>query len=262
MKLQILGSGSRGNAALLWAGETLVLIDAGLPIRTLNSRLDGARIGHRAIDHVLVSHGHLDHSRSAGIIAKRHGATLHCAAKIQLHRSLCRAPDKKDLPIGGTTVLEGRGPLGTSLRVTTTKVPHDCEPTVAFGIEQSGRKLSLISDMGEPREDVAKVLHDPHVLMLEANYDLDMLMSGPYPQSLRERVQGSGGHLSNEQMAVMLTRVAGPKLHTVYLIHLSEKNNTSVLARAAAETALQRMGRDNVEVITALQHEPLAPIQV
>lgn len=262
MKLQILGSGSRGNAALLWAGETLVLIDAGLPIRTLSTRLEAARIGHRAIDHVLVSHGHLDHSRSAGIIAKRHGATLHCAAKIQLHRSLSRAPDKMDLPIGGTTLIEGKGALESALRVTTTKVPHDCEPTVAFGIEHAGRRLSLISDMGEPREDVAKVLHDPHVLMLEANYDPEMLRSGPYPQSLRERVQGSGGHLSNEQMAVMLTRVAGPSLHTLYLIHLSEKNNTPALAKSAAEVALGRMGRKEVEVITALQHEPLAPIQV
>ncbi len=262
MRLQILGSGSRGNAALLWVGGAVVLIDAGLPIRTLTARLEAARIGHKAIDHVLLSHGHLDHARSAGIIAKRHGATLHCAAKIQLHRSVSRAPDKKDLPIGGSTVLALNGSQTDAPIVTTAKVPHDCEPTVAFRIEHAGRRLTLISDMGEPREEVAKALHDPHVLMLEANYDPEMLKNGPYPQSLRERVQGAGGHLSNDQMAVMLTRLVGPNLHTVFLIHLSEKNNTPELAKASAQAALARMGRTDVAVVTALQHEALPPIKV
>jgi phosphoribosyl 1,2-cyclic phosphodiesterase len=261
MRLKILASGSRGNAALLWAGDALVLIDAGLSVRAMSDRLLGARIGHRAIDHVLVSHGHLDHSRTAGIIAKRHGATLHCAASIQTHRSVARAPIKRDLGIGVEASLEGKGG-GPGPRVATARIPHDCDPTVAFRIEHEGRVLSFVTDMGEPREDVAERLAGAHVLVLEANHDVEMLRSGAYPQPLKERVRGPGGHLSNDQMAVMLTRLAGPELHTVVLAHISEKNNTPELAEGAARAALGRLGRPEVRVLLASQDTPLESLQV
>ncbi|MFT5732281.1 MAG: phosphoribosyl 1,2-cyclic phosphodiesterase [Planctomycetota bacterium] len=261
MRLQILGSGSGGNSALLWADETVILIDAGLPIRTLTERIASTGIGFRAIDHVIVSHGHLDHSRSAGIIAKRHGATLHCAARIQEHRSVSRAPDKSELPINGSTTLEPRsGSAPATLR--TVKIPHDCEPTLAFRIEHGGRTLSFLTDMGEPRDDAAAALANSALLVLESNYDEELLKAGPYPASLKSRVRGSGGHLSNEQMTVMLTRMAGPELHTVVLAHLSAKNNRPDLAVDAARDALRRLGRDEVKVIAAKQDQPLEPIQV
>lgn len=261
MRLQILGSGSRGNSALLWADETVILIDAGLPIRTLTERIGGTGIGFKAIDHVLVSHGHLDHSRSAGILAKRHGATLHCAAQIMEHPSVKRAPDKRDLPINGRTTLEPR--RGSApVELQTVKIPHDCEPTVGFRLEHKGRTLSFLSDMGEPKEDAGRVLGNPQLLVLESNYDEKMLREGPYPEALRRRVRGAGGHLSNEQMAVMLTRLAGPELHTVVLAHLSSKNNLPALALKAAQDALRNMGRSDVKVLAASQDDPLEPIQV
>ncbi len=261
MKLRILASGSRGNASLLWAGDTIVLIDAGLPVRALSERVLGSRIGHRAIDHVLVSHGHLDHSRTAGILAKRHGATLHCAAKIKEHPALARAPLKMDLRIGVETTLEAKGG-GPGPRVATTLIPHDCDPTVGFRIEFEGRVLSYLTDMGEPREDVALRLADAHVLVLESNYDAEMLATGVYPQALKDRVRGPGGHLSNDQMAVMLTRMAGPALHTVVLAHLSEKNNRPDIAEAAARAALDHLGRDDVRVLIAGQDAPLDTIDI
>ncbi len=261
MRLQVLGSGSRGNSALLWADETVILIDAGLPIRTLTERISSTGIGFKAIDHILISHGHLDHSRSAGILAKRHGATLHCAAQIHEHPSVKRAPDKRDLPIGGRTTLAPR--RGSApVELTTVKIPHDCEPTVAFRLEHGGRSLSFLSDMGEPRDDAGSILHDPQLLVLEANYDEAMLKEGPYPESLKRRVRGVGGHLSNDQMAVMLTRLSGPNLHTVVLAHLSEKNNCPELALKAAHGALKSMGRGDVQVIAATQDDPLEAIQV
>lgn len=262
LRLRVLGSGSRGNAALLHVDETLVLLDAGLPIRTLSERLEGARIGHKGIDHVVLTHGHLDHSRSAGIIAKRHRAALHCAERYFHNRALARAPEKHDLPTEGEVVLAPRPGSEPGARVVTVRVPHDCDPTVALGIEHRGRRLSLVSDMGEPRESVASALADPEVLMLEANHDLELLRAGPYPQSLKDRVAGPGGHLSNDQMAIMLARMVGPRTHTVVLIHLSEKNNTPELAVEAARTTLERAGRGDVAVVAARQHEPLDPIDV
>ena len=261
MRLQVLGSGSRGNSALLWADETVILIDAGLPIRTLTDRIAATGIGFKAIDHILISHGHLDHSRSAGILAKRHGATLHCAAQIQEHPSVKRAPLKQDLPINGSTTLEPR--RGSApVKLTTVKIPHDCEPTVAFRLEHGGRSLSFLSDMGEPRDDAGRALANPELLVLESNYDEDMLREGPYPDALKRRVRGAGGHLSNDQMATMLTRLAGPDLHTVVLAHLSAKNNRPELALEAARRALAQLGRSDIKVLAASQDDPLEAIQV
>ncbi len=261
MRLKVLASGSRGNAALLWTGETVTLVDAGVPIRRLTEVLSEAGVGHRRIDHVLVSHGHLDHARSAGIIAKRHDAALHCAAKIRPHRSVSRAPKLVDLPIGGSTVLAGRS-APDDLRVSTVRIPHDCDPTVALRMDHGGRALGVLSDMGEPREDAGKLLAGVHVLAIEANHDRQMLANGPYPHSLKERIRGGHGHLSNEQMEMMLARIASQELHTVILVHLSAHNNTPELARAAAQRALVAARRTDVRVLVAAQEAPLPTIDV
>lgn len=245
----------------MWAGEQVLLLDAGLPVTAMSERIVGSRVGLRAIDRVIVTHGHLDHSRTAGIVAKRHGATLHAPAEILGHRSICRAPDRVALPVG---VASDLGPADDpdSLKVTTALVPHDCFPTVALRLEQGGRALGLLTDCGEPREDVAAALGEVDVLMLEANHDVDLLRSGPYPQALKDRVQGPGGHLSNDQMAVMLRRLAGPRLHTVVLVHLSERNNRPELAEAAAREALAPLGRSDVRVICAEQDHALETLEV
>ncbi|MEL6906787.1 MAG: MBL fold metallo-hydrolase, partial [Planctomycetota bacterium] len=188
MQFRVLGSGSRGNASLLWAGDRLLLVDAGLTIRSLNERLDEARVGFRGIDHVVVTHGHLDHARSAGIVAKRHGAVLHCADTIRQHRALSRAPEHASLTAGEPHRIDGGG--SGEITIDALRVPHDCDPTFALRFESDGRALALVTDMGEPRDDVAKAFTDAHVVVVEANHDPGMLARGPYPDALKARVAG------------------------------------------------------------------------
>ena len=259
MRIRVLASGSRGNAALLWAGSQVLLLDSGLPVNAMTERLTESRVGLKAIDHVVVTHGHLDHSRTAGIVAKRHGATLHAPAEILEHRAVKRAPSRQALGVGVENVL-GEGLDGVSIH--TMAVPHDCFPTLAFRIEHGGRALGLLTDCGEPREDVARALGDTDVLLLEANHDLELLQGGPYPQSLKDRVVGPGGHLSNDQMTVMLRRLAGPRLHTLVLLHLSAHNNRPELASEAARRTLEQMGRADVRVLCAEQDRPLETLDV
>ena len=261
MKLRVLASGSRGNAALVWAAGKVVLVDAGLPVTAMTERLVEARLGLRAIDHVLVTHGHLDHSRTAGIIAKRHGASLHAPAEILEHRSLARAPQKEAIPIGVPFEL-GAEPGAEPIRLHGVPVPHDCHPTLALRLEHGGRALGVLTDCGEPAEAPARALGEVDVLMLEANHDADLLRSGPYPEALKARVQGPGGHLSNDQMAVMLRRLVCPRLHTVVLIHLSETNNRQDLALATARSTLGQLGREDVRVVCAEQHRALETLEV
>lgn len=256
MHLQVLSSGSGGNSALFRAGEGRVLVDAGLTLAELEARLELAGVppptGERStLDHVLVTHGHLDHARSAGGIARKHRAVVHGSEAMLQAPSLRRAKRQAALRIGADAVLDEQ--LG--LRVSNVALPHDAHPTVAFRLEHDGRVAVILTDMGRPDEYVARALRGAHVLVLEFNHDRDMLEQGPYPMALKRRVGGDAGHLSNAQAAQMLRWLAGPELHTLVLAHLSLHNNRPELALEAARTTLEALGLGHVRVLVASQHE-------
>jgi phosphoribosyl 1,2-cyclic phosphodiesterase len=251
--IQVLSSGSEGNSALIRAGETNLLVDAGLPLAEMEARIDAARVHVDSIGHVLVTHGHLDHARSAGGIARKARAMLHCAENIMKHPSARRAKRLSTIPIGSP--FEVGGTNGNAVEVRSVPLPHDCDPTVAFRIEHQGRAAAILTDIGRPCEEVARALEGCHVVVLEFNYDPEMMRNGPYSAELKKRITGERGHLSNEQSATMLEWLAGSELHTVVLAHLSSKNNTAELALASAQSALARLGRTDVRVVVASQHE-------
>jgi len=254
MHLQVLSSGSRGNSALVRAGDTCVLVDAGLPGVEMEARLEAARLGHAGLDHVFVTHGHLDHARSAGVVARRHRATLHCAEAIMGNASIRRHKTLATLRIGTPSVAPG--PHGDEgLALTPIELPHDALPTVAFRIEHADRVAAIVTDMGVPRQDIARHLAGAHVLVLEFNHDLALLESGPYPATLKRRIAGHGGHLSNEQGAHMLRALAGENLHTLVLAHLSEHNNRPDIALETAQATLDELGLSGVRVLVASQDE-------
>ncbi len=256
MHVQVLSSGSGGNALLVRAGEVHVLLDAGLPLDELHRRLEAARVRATRIDHICLTHGHLDHARSAGRLAKLSGATLHCCERLMRNASVRRAPRMSTLRIGTPSELEG--PCGTAgVAITAVQVPHDADPTVAFRLTHvlrgEERVAVLVTDMGKSDPHAAKQLAGAHLIVLEFNHDLAMLRDGPYADALKRRVGGDRGHLSNEQAADMLRRMAGPRLHTVVLAHLSRTNNTPELALAAARAALDAAGRSDVRILVAEQ---------
>lgn len=254
MHVQTLSSGSQGNATLVRAGELNVLVDAGLTARALYDRFEAARVTPRMLDHVLVTHGHLDHCRSAGIVGKRQEATVHCAESLMQNRSFSRAPKLAAIGPGSRILLE-HPTTGDEISVRAVQLPHDCDPTVAYRLEHEERVCALISDIGEPRREVATALQGAHVLLLEFNYDAASLENGPYSRSLKERIRGGRGHLSNEQAAQMLEWLAGPELHTLVIVHVSRHNNTPELARSVAEAKLAELGLDHVAVHVASQDE-------
>ncbi|MDP6370097.1 MAG: MBL fold metallo-hydrolase [Planctomycetota bacterium] len=284
MHLTVLSSGSGGNSILIRADDTRVLVDAGLTARAMTERLVLAGVPHRSIQHILVTHAHLDHARSSGILAKRHQALLHCPEAMMRNKSAARSPRLAALRPGVPVLLPGPGANSEArvgdtqshtapdtlapstsaprasgapapLTATAVPIPHDCDPTVAYAFDHGGRRAVILTDMGEPRPALARRLAGAHVLVLEFNHDERMLAEGPYPPLLKRRVAGVGGHLSNTQAANMLRYLAGPQLHTLVLAHLSEKNNSPDLALAAARQTLAEMGLDGVRVLAAEQHE-------
>jgi len=253
MHIQILGSGSKGNAALLRAGENHILLDAGLSIRELEARLDEIRVAPARIEHIILTHGHLDHARSAGGFARKTQARVHCAMAMMQNSSIKRAPTLATLPIDSESLLlDNRGQ--SPVRLRTVRVPHDADPTVALRLEAEGRVLVMLTDIGRTDDAIALRLHGAHLLIMEFNHDAEMLQKGPYTPALKRRVAGPGGHLSNAEAAWMLRRMVGPELHTLVLSHLSEKNNRPELALEAATGVLDDLGRTDVQVLIADQH--------
>lgn len=263
MKLQILSSGSEGNSALLRAGEIVALCDAGLTRLEMDRRLKAARLASGAIEHVLVTHGHLDHSRSAGLVARRERATLHCALNLMTHASVKRAQRFSTISPGAEFALASARGGADELRVKPVLLPHDCDPTVAFRFEHEGRVAVVLTDMGRPDDAVARELQGAHLLVLEFNWDPELMERSPYPAALRRRISGDRGHLSNAQGAAMLERLASDRLHTLVLAHLSKKTNRAEIALETAHSALARLGLDGrVRVVVASQDEAGETLEV
>jgi phosphoribosyl 1,2-cyclic phosphodiesterase len=185
------------------------------------------------------------------LIARKHRARVHCSESMMSNSSIRRCRDLATITVGGGEQVDGV----EHLRVVNVALPHDAHPTVAYRIEHAGRTAVVLTDMGRPDDGVARMLRGAHVLVLEFNHDLEMLENGPYPPALKKRVAGNAGHLSNEQGAQMLRKLADENLHTLVLAHLSEKNNRPELALEAAQRTLAEMGLGHVRVLVASQHE-------
>ena len=261
MHLQMLASGSAGNAVLVRAGELNLLVDAGPPIDVLERRLAEARLPLARLDAILLTHGHLDHARSAGLLSRKSGARVYCSEGIMSNASLRRAKSYHALAVGGEVVVRARrGP--DEVLVRSIALPHDAEPTLAFRLEHAGRRAAVCTDMGAPERGAAEALAGAHLLVLEFNHDEEMLRTGPYTPALKRRVGGPRGHLSNAQAAELLALALAPELHTLVLVHLSATNNRPELALASAQGVLERAGRTDVRLVVAEQERIGAALAV
>jgi len=255
VRLFPLASGSKGNAALLEFGTTRLLLDAGLSAKRLATHLQEIGVDPREITAVLLSHEHEDHTRGAELFSRRHGTPVACCWETleAMDRSPSHFTEWTSL-IPGETL-----DLGDA-RVLPFPVPHDAAKPVGFVIEGEGLRVGMVTDLGHATTLVLERLRGCEVLMIESNHDDQMLMDGPYPWHLKQRVSGRLGHLSNHEAAEMLRHTAAENCRGVVLAHLSEKNNTPALARQAAATALASKGNGRVEMRVASPTKPTPPI--
>ena len=228
-----LGSGSRGNSALLISDFSNVLVDCGFSLKQTEKRLQIAGIDPSSIDSIIVTHHHKDHSESALRASKKWGSSLHCNAI---------TASRMGWDIDGECTVFGnleRIEFGPKLSLLTVPVPHDDSDNVAIiANDGSGNKVGIVTDLGEATNDLIGHLSTCNHISIEANYDHSRLMSGPYPDSLKRRISGRGGHLSNYQTAEILSRVLNPNLDSIVLCHLSEKNNAPHLAESEVLMAI------------------------
>ena len=223
MKVISLQSGSNGNCYFVQAGDVRLLIDAGISAQLARQRL--AQFGHeiREVDAILISHDHNDHSRSMGIFHRQFGAPLYVTKKTLLASQAAIRPgrltDIRHFNAGETFHVR-------DVQIHTIPTPHDSADGVAFVIEHEDRRLGILSDLGHVFGALREVLLSLDAVIIESNYDRQMLAQGPYPEHLKRRIRGPGGHLSNDESADLVARASMfQRLQWACLCHLSAENN-------------------------------------
>jgi phosphoribosyl 1,2-cyclic phosphodiesterase len=247
MRVVVLGSGSRGNVAMVEAGGARILIDAGIPVRTLRERFAsvlGEETPH--VDGIVLTHAHGDHAGHAAATAAELGAPLFMTRSTQ--RCLAGLEAVR-VRVFGPSARFTIGPL----EVLPCPIPHDA-PQVAIVIGHGDSRAAIVTDVGEPTTALQQHLRGCDAVLIESNHDLGMLMEGPYPESLKRRVGGPLGHLNNQQTASVLRKL-GRETSTIVLLHISERNNTPELAHAVASEAIGP--RRDVRILVAEQDSTL-----
>lgn len=226
MRIASLGSGSRGNATLLQHGETTLLVDNGFSLRQFGQRLSRLGLVPEAIDAVLLTHEHSDHSGGVERLCRAFEIPLWTA--VGTARVLF-SPDFDYRPL-----VAGRPVEIGDLEVMPVTVPHDASEPLQFIFRQNDgdKRLGILTDAGHVTTHMIEAFDGLDGLLLEFNYDPEMLASGPYPEMLKQRVGGNHGHLSNEQSIALLRQIDTRGLGCLIAAHISEKNNTPAIVAA------------------------------
>ena len=278
MRVHILGSGSEGNAVVLESERERILIDAGFGVRELARRLRSVNVEPETISALIVTHEHQDHVRGAGAAARRWHWPIYATAGTLRPREKKHghAVPRERMTDGGASMAEYAMPISMSIELPApskaanpkrkkvvkhivntqteveledftirfVKAPHDAREPVALvaTTKSTGERVGIAYDLGHLTERFIKHFADVDVLVLESNHDSAMLRTGPYPWSLKQRVAGPNGHLSNAEAALMARTCVHRGLRHVVLCHLSQVNNHPEIALKAMRGALRGSG--------------------
>lgn len=225
-----LASGSKGNAVYVSDGATAVLFDAGLSGVDIERRMASRGISPGHIDAIIVSHEHIDHIRGVGVLSRRYNIPVYMNAKTKTAAA----------PVLKTVHRERAYDCGRSfsinrLTVHPFSISHDASDPAGFTVSWGSLKIGLATDLGIATAMVKHHLKNCDILFLEANHDIAMLETGPYPWPVKQRIKSRGGHLSNAESRDLLAELKHDRLQHVVLAHLSEINNTP-------EKALRHVG--------------------
>lgn len=225
MTITHLGTGSRGNSTLLETPNAKILIDQGFSGVQLKKRLARLNLEPEDIDCVVISHHHGDHGGGASVVQSKWNipvlANERTALELGLNPELTKYFDSLDLV-----------KIGDDLTLLPVPVPHDGSDNVAFVASHGGERAAIITDLGSWTDELITHVRGCEHISIESNYDHQRLVSGPYPYSLKDRITGRGGHLSNDQTGQFLAEVCTEATRTITLTHLSEKNNMPHIAES------------------------------
>jgi phosphoribosyl 1,2-cyclic phosphodiesterase len=251
-----LASGSGGNASVVSAGDHALLVDCGISCKQVVRRMQTAGLNAEQLRAIAVTHEHSDHVAGIRVTAQRLGLPVYmtaaCAQKVAL---------PGDIEV--RHFQPGVGFQVGDLEVEPYRIPHDTVDPVGFVVGCGDDRVGICTDLGSVTRLVIEKLRSCRVVLLEFNHDTKMLLDGPYPWHLKQRVRGRHGHLSNDQAGQLLEKLGQGMVEVVLLAHLSGKNNRPELALRAAQAALLEGHSRPVrlELLTQDEPGPLIPVR-
>lgn len=233
MRFCSISSGSNGNCTFIETGEQRLLLDIGLSAKQIETLLQEKGIDPGTITAVFVTHEHSDHTRGVGVWARRYKVPVMATAGTWKGMEKAIGPVPPELRF---EITSGKGYRMSDLRIEAIPTSHDANDPCAYTVESKGCKASVITDTGYITQTMIRHLFDSDIAIVESNHDVDMLMHGSYPASLKKRIRGNLGHLSNDDCGKALALVRSRNANGVFLLgHLSEENNRPPLALETVE---------------------------
>jgi phosphoribosyl 1,2-cyclic phosphodiesterase len=256
VQLTILGSGSSGNCAYLETAETRLLIDAGFSPRQIRLRLAAIGRAPESLTGILLTHEHSDHIQGLAGIAHKLHIPVYC------NRDTKEATEfVLNTRLDGRLFITGASFEVGDVQVDTFAVPHDAADPVGFLLRTPAGNIGFVTDLGHFTKLVGERVRAANVLVLEANHDVKMLQDCVHrPWSLKQRILGRHGHLSNDAAADAAAEVMSADLRRLYLAHLSRQCNQPELARRVVNDRLQKIGATHVSLEMTSQSQTCATV--
>ena len=254
MKICVLSSGSKGNSTYVETSSHKYLIDLGRNKKYIIDKLKEINVKPQDIDYILISHSHDDHVSGLESFVKTYKTKVCLTEEILSHLPLIKNYEN-------TIFYEDNLNLGEDL-ITSIKVSHDSNDARNFIIEDGKYSLCYITDTGYLNHKYFKLLENKNIYLFESNHDIEMLNNGPYPAWLKKRVLSDSGHLSNISAGVYLSKFIGDNTKKIVLMHLSETNNTPVLALKTVKDTFKEYDIEFNNIICATQNEISEVIEI
>ena len=241
VKFISLASGSSGNCYYIGTDTYGILVDAGIAVRTLKKELKDVGIGMETICAVFVTHDHADHIKAVGVLGEKLHIPIYATARVHvgINKSYCMT---EKLYTSAHNLEKGERMQLRDFRIESFEVPHDGTDNVGYCIEIDGKVFTFLTDLGEITSTAATYIAKADYLIIEANYDEEMLRMGKYPPYLKQRIASSVGHMSNSDTAEFLASHMTGRLKHIWLCHLSKDNNHPELAYKTVEWKLREKG--------------------
>lgn len=230
-----ISSGSSGNCFFVGSDRTGVLVDCGVTQKTLLNSLKMIKVDPKSISGILITHEHLDHYKGVNIIAKNLNIPVY------LNESTFNSIKDKICDVKSVSIIEDTSFWINDLGILTFRLPHDASDPIGYSIFHNNKKVSIATDMGHISNEVFTSIVDSDVIVIESNYNEEMLRLSNYPHFLKERILSDYGHLSNEECALTVVELVKRSYKRIILGHLSKTSNFPELAYKTVE----KIVRDN-----------------
>ena len=251
MKVKTIASGSKGNFSIVLCNNTNIIIDMGISYLTLKRSLEENSLSFEQFAGILITHSHKDHINGLKSLIKHTNLVVYIPEKMY--------PDLEEIvPLHRCKFIEDKFEI-QDVEVELIHTSHDAPCSVGYIISFDNKSLVYVTDTGYINRKYLAKMVNMDIYVIEANHDEIMLMDGPYPRFLKERVISDKGHLSNKTTAKYLKKIIGKNTKCIILAHLSEKNNTE---EKALEAVREELDNNSINVIVAKQKEESPMIEV